>query len=37
MEKVLNHNDNIGKNTELLARRLIETEEKNIKGLKDYL
>jgi hypothetical protein len=37
MEKVLNHNDNIGKKPELLARRLIETEEKSIKGLKDYL
>lgn len=37
MEKSLNHNDNIGKKSELLARKLIETEEKSIANLRHYL
>ncbi|MCD7836769.1 MAG: hypothetical protein LUG83_09035 [Lachnospiraceae bacterium] len=37
MEKSLNHNDNIGKKPELLARKLIDTEEKSIANLRHYL
>lgn len=37
MERSLNHNDNIGKKSELLARKLIETEEKSIANLRHYL
>ncbi len=37
MEKVLNHNDNVGEKPEMLARQLIDFEEKNIARLKHYL
>jgi hypothetical protein len=37
MEKALNHNDNIGKKPEQLARKLIETQERTRTCLKDYL
>jgi hypothetical protein len=37
MEKALNHNDNIGKKPEQLARRLIETQKRTRAGLKEYL
>lgn len=37
MEKSLNHNDNISQKPESLARKLIETEEKSIAGLRHFL
>ena len=37
MEKVLNHNDNVGEKPVSLARQLIDFEEKNIARLKQYL
>jgi hypothetical protein len=37
MEKALNHNDNIGKKPEQLARKLIEMQERTRACLKDYL
>ena len=37
MERALNHNDNIGKETEELAHRLIDTQERHIADLKHYL
>lgn len=37
MEKVLNHNSEAGEPSVRLAKQFLEFEEKNIKGLKDYL
>lgn len=37
MEKTLNHNTEAGERSLLLAKQLIDFEEKNIKRLKDYL
>jgi hypothetical protein len=37
LEKALNHNDNIGKKPEQLARKLIDMEERTKAELKNYL